>query len=379
MTLQVLAGILFFLLAAGGVVVFVAWLDGTSLRDIPHWVLAIVFAVAAAIPLLISFLFLLGRIVQRRRAKRLGITAGKDACSYEDSHQVTWDPAIAQERCLAALRSLPQGCKIESSDVRVIVAKTGETARSFGEILRIAIEPLPHGGCALRVQSRPSVMQLFDAGINADNVVRIMGHLKYGLSEARPDEPLEAEADEDAALSAWEWVALAVLVAVGAYTGLLILLLHRWPAILDIWASILVDLALSPTQWLGIDCMTEESALGHLLIQQLNVLILPLVLIYALYHCAQFRSKRERMSGTDWILCIGSLGALPFLVALGCELGWEEGMTGRYRGLISLMTQKSAGAAFYAVGLVVFCNGVSYLPGLALARLTGPRLPNPNR
>ena len=153
----------------------------------------------------------------------------------------------------------------------------------------------------------------------------------------------------------------------------------RLPATFDFWVSVLQEVPLSPTQWLGFHCMTDESALGHLVIQQLNVLILPLVFIYALYHSAQFRARRERMNGTDWIVCIGSLASLPFMVAVGCDLGWADGLTGRYRGLVSFMMQKSAGAAIYAVALVVFCNGVSYLPGLALARLTGARLPNPTR
>ncbi len=46
-------------------------------------------------------------------------------------------------------------------------------------------------------------------------------------------------------------------------------------------------------------------------------------------------------------------------------------MWSKYRGLIGFMLEESAGGALYALLLVIFSNGVSYLPALVLARIFG--------
>ena len=64
------------------------------------------------------------------------------------------------------------------------------------------------------------------------------------------------------------------------------------------------------------------------------------------------------------------------VVLMGCsELSgsadWVAGLNSKYRTLIGFMLEESAGGFLYALLLVVFTNGVSYLPALVLARIFG--------
>jgi hypothetical protein len=126
---------------------------------------------------------------------------------------------------------------------------------------------------------------------------------------------------------------------------------------------------LDPLRLLGQDCPAGVVAPRHPLFSPLNALILPTLLIYSAYNAVDFHQKRERMDVGNWILCIGSLVFLPILVFMGCSSDWGEGLPQRYRGLVLFMLEQTAGGALYALMLVVFTNGISYLPALLLARI----------
>ena len=74
----------------------------------------------------------------------------------------------------------------------------------------------------------------------------------------------------------------------------------------------------------------------------------------------------------NWILCLTSLVFLPLLVLMGCSPDWATGLPSKYQGLVSFTLHDSVGGAVYALLLVIFSNGVSYLPALVLARLFKP-------
>jgi hypothetical protein len=128
---------------------------------------------------------------------------------------------------------------------------------------------------------------------------------------------------------------------------------------------------LDPLRLLGHTCSTGDPAAGYPIVLQLNILILPTLLAYSAYNTVEFRRKRDRMDTTNWILCLGSLLFLPLLVLMGCSPDWGEGLSTKYRGLVSFMLEESVGGAVYALLLVIFSNGVSYLPALVLARMFG--------
>ena len=128
---------------------------------------------------------------------------------------------------------------------------------------------------------------------------------------------------------------------------------------------------LDPLRLLGHACPISDPATGYPIALQLNILILPTLLAYSAYNTVEFRRKRDRMGMTNWIFCLGSLLCLPLLVLMGCSPDWGEGLSTKYRGLVSFMLEESAGGAVYALLLVIFSNGVSYLPALMLARIFG--------
>ena len=59
---------------------------------------------------------------------------------------------------------------------------------------------------------------------------------------------------------------------------------------------------------------------------------------------------------------------------MSCSPGSGEGFSTKYRGLVSFILEESAGGAVYALMLVIFSDGVSYVPALVLARIFGSEL-----
>jgi len=204
-------------------------------------------------------------------------------------------------------------------------------------------------------------------------VAAIVRYLEARTSRVENRQLVEggAAAREDAPLMTSDWLALAYLVVLAGYTGFLIALKELWPDTFAAWAGWLDTVPLDPLRLLGHACPAGDPAAGYPIILQLNVLILPTLLAYSTYNTVEFRRKRDRMDITNWILCLGSLLFLPLLVLVGCSPDWAEGLSTKYRGLVSFMLEESAGGAVYALLLVIFSNGISYLPALVLARIFG--------
>jgi hypothetical protein len=285
------------------------------------------------------------------------------------------EPMEALAHGRTALLALAQGVEIDSDGAAPdeLVGRTGRSERSFGEIVRVRVQSSGARRAAIEIQSRPATWQLFDGGINAENVAEIARYLE--ARAARAEHPAadvdEAPMREDSVLTTSDWLALAYLAAVAGYTGLLIALKEFWPDSYAAWAAWLDAYPTDPLQLLGHPCPAGGPAVSHPIVLQLNILILPTFLAYSAYNTVEFRRKRDRMDVLNWILCIGSLVFLPLLVLMGCSTDWAEGLTTKYQALVRFMLEESAGGALYALLLMIFVNGVSYLPALLLARLVG--------
>ncbi len=368
-------GVLAGALVVGSVLYTIALLKGVPITALPA---PLAFAVAGpvvALWILIGGVYQLGRMAMRRWAKQFGVRAGSGVSSYEKSLVLFTDPTEALAHGRAAVLALEQGAELDSDGDAPdeVVGRTGRSERSFGEIIRIRVQPTMMRRAAIEIQSRPATWQLFDGGINAENVAAIARNLEARASRVEKHQPVAdgAPTHEDTPLTTWDWLALAYLAVLAGYTGFVIALKELWPDTFAAWAGWLDAVPLDPLRLLGHTCSTGDPAAGYPIVLQLNILILPTLLAYSAYNTVEFRRKRDRMDTTNWILCLGSLLFLPLLVLMGCSPDWGEGLSTKYRGLVSFMLEESVGGAVYALLLVIFSNGVSYLPALVLARMFG--------
>ena len=368
-------GVLAGALVVGGVLYAIALLKGVPITALPAPLVLAVAGSVVALWILIGGVYLLGRMAMRRRAKQFGVRAGFGVSSYEKSLVLFTDPTEALAHSRAALLALEQGAELDSdSDAPdEVVGRTGRSERSFGEIIRIRVQRTKVRRADIKIQSRPATWQLFDGGINAENVAAIARYLEARASRVEKRQPVTdgAPAHDDTLLTISDWLALAYLAVLAGYTGLLIALKELWPNTFAAWAGWLDAVPLDPVRLLGHACPAGDPAAGYPIVLQLNILILPTLLAYSAYNTVEFRRKRDRMDTMNWILCLGSLLFLPLLVLMGCSPDWGEGLSTIHRGLVSFVLEESAGGAVYALLLVIFSNGVSYLPALVLARIFG--------
>lgn len=364
-------------LVVGGVLYTIALAKGVPVMALQISLFLTLAGTVVALSMLSGGVYLLARLAMRRRAKQLGVQAGIGVSSYGKKLTLSTDPAEALGQSRAALLALPEGVEFECDGAAPdeVVGRTGMSERSFGEIVRIRVERTAAGRAAIEIRSRPLTWQLFDGGINAENVAGIARYLEARASRVEKREPGApgVPAPEDTVLETSDWLALAYLAALAGYTGVLIALRELWPEALAAWAGWLDAVPLDPLRLLGYACASDDLSAGLPIIPQLNILILPTLLAYSAYNTFEFRSNRDRMDALNWLLCLSSLVFLPLLVLIGCSPDWGEGLTAKYRGLIGFMAQESAGAAVYTLLLVIFANGVSYLPALVLARLLRAR------
>jgi hypothetical protein len=381
--LRLAAGIAAALVVAGAILYLLALWQGTSVARLEPALIVGVAAATLALPLLIWLLYLLSRLAMARHARRLGVTAAAGVSVYEKRLSLSCAPEAAFGFAAAALGALPQGSRIERAEAVTgeIVATTTASEKSFGEAVSVAVERTAAGRSAIEIRSRPASMQLFDWGVNAENVAWVDRELRSraAVVAGRDQDHEDATTEDETGLAVRDWLALAYLLLVAAYTGFLILALELRPELFLAWATLLESVALRPMQMLGLDCAAEAGAKGHLVIQQLNFLIPPTLLAYTAYNWIEFARGRERMGGLNWLFSLGSLAALPGLVTVGCWAGWGDDLGPKYEGLIALMHRYSAGAILYAVMLVSLTNGVSYLPAAFLARLSARRRPKEGR
>ncbi len=360
-------------LVVAGVLYAIALWKGVPIAALPAALVVAVAGSVGALWALVAGLYLAARMAMRRRARRLGVRAGKDVSNYAQSLVLSIDPTEALVHCRAALLSLPQGAELagDSAPPDEVVGRTGQSARSFGEIVRIGVRQAGVRRAAIEIRSRPVTWQLFDGGINAENVAEIVRFLEARASRIAKREPVadEAPAREDTLLTTTDWLALAYLGVLVGYTGLLILLKELWPEAFAVWAEWSDAVPLDPLRLLGRACTGEAPAVGQSLVPPLNLLIVPTLIAYGAYNTLEFRSKRERMDALNWVLALGSLVFLPLLVLMGCSPDWVEGLSSKYQGLGRFMLEESAGGAVYALLLVIFSNGISFLPASVLARL----------
>ena len=356
-----------------GALYAIALLQGAPVTALPGSIVLAVTGSVAALWILIGGVYLLGRLTMRRRAKQIGVRVGIGVSCYEQSLVLSIDPTEALAQGRAAILSLPGGAELDRDHDAPdeLVGRTVESARSFGEIIRIRVQRLTPRRAAIEIQSWPATWQLFDGGVNAENVAGIVRYLEARATRGEKREPVadEAPAREKTLLTTSDWLALLYLAALAGYTGLMITLKELWPDAFAAWASAAVPL--DALRLLGLACPAGDPAAGYPIIPQLNILIPPTLLAYTAYNTLEFRHKRDRMDALNWILCLGSLFCLPLLVLMGCSAGWGEGLPSKYRGLIRFMLEESTGGAVYALMLVIFTNGVSYLPAMVLARIFG--------
>ena len=374
-TLKLLLGVVAAALVIVSLLYAIALLKGMPITALPDSNVLAVAGSVVALWLLIAGVYLLGRLAMRRRANRLGVKAGIGVSWYERSMVLPVEPTEALARSRAAILALPGRPELDSDGDAPdqIVGRTGKSERSFGEIIRIRVQRTTARRAAIEIRSRPAVWQLFDGGINAENVAGIVRFLEARASDVEKRAPVAdaAPADEDTPMKTSDWLALLYLAALVGYTGLMITLKALWPDTFAVWARMLDAVPLDPLRLLGHACPAGDPEAGRPIILQLNILILPTLLVYSAYNTVEFRQKREHMDALTWILCLGSLVFLPFLVLMGCSPDWGEGLTPKYRSLVGFVFEESAGAAVYALLLVIFTNGVSYLPALVFAKILG--------
>ncbi len=96
-----------------------------------------------------------------------------------------------------AVLALEQGAELDSDGDAPdeVVGRTGRSERSFGEIIRIRVQPTMMRRAAIEIQSRPATWQPFDGGINAENVAAIARNLEARASRVerhlkRSDRPV---------------------------------------------------------------------------------------------------------------------------------------------------------------------------------------------
>ncbi|MDP6707724.1 MAG: hypothetical protein QF893_15380 [Alphaproteobacteria bacterium] len=381
--LRLAAGLAAALVVAGLILYLLAlWQDSSVARLAPALIVGVTAAMLA-VPLLIWVLYLLSRWATARHARRLGVTTAPGISAYEQHLSLSSTPEAAFGLAEAVLRALPQGSRIMSADAVAgeIIASTDRSERSYGETVSVAIKKTPAGRSAIDIGSQPATFQLFDWGVNAENVAWVVAELRArdGIVAGPALDVGEDAASDGTELATRDWLALAYLLLVAAYTGFLILALELWPELFLAWSALLEPVTLSPERLFGDACAAEAGAKGHLVIQQLNLLITPTLVAYTAYNWIEFARGRERMGGLNWLFSLGSLVALPGLVTVGCWAGWGDDLGPKYHGLIALMHGYSAGAILYAVMLVSLTNGVSYLPAALLARLSARRRPKEGR
>ncbi len=286
---------------------------------------------------------------------------------------VDLEKALAMSR--NAILALDRGVEFHDDPHRPneVIGQTSGSARSFGEIIRVRIQGSPMGRAAVKVQSRPAVWQLFDGGVNAVNVREIARYLEARASpvhkQRAPNEGAPPQEPNSEVFSVSDRRALGYLVALVLYTAVVIALNERWPDAYAAWDARLLANAIDPLSLLGAACPIEAPSAGRPIVQHLNVLIIPTIVAYTAYNTVEFCNKRDRMDALNWMLCLGSLIFLPALVFTGCSPDWLDLSTTKYEGMLGFMLTESAGAAVYALLLVIFTNGVSYLPALLLTRL----------
>ncbi len=91
------------------------------------------------------------------------------------------EPEEAGRRCRAALRQLPQGCKLRPEEAvpGQILAKTSLSWKSGGEVITVGLAAPADGGTRVEIHSCPWFdTTMFDWGINAKNVETIARHLQ---------------------------------------------------------------------------------------------------------------------------------------------------------------------------------------------------------
>jgi hypothetical protein len=167
-------------LVVAGLLYAIALLQHVPISKLSDSVIFAVTGSVMALWVLIAGLYLLARRMMRRRAKRFGVRVGSGVSSYEQSLVLSIDPAEALARCRAALLSLPQGAELagDSAAPDEVVGRTGQSERSFGEIIRIHVQRTGVRRATIEIRSRPATWQLFDGGINAENVAGIVRHLE---------------------------------------------------------------------------------------------------------------------------------------------------------------------------------------------------------
>jgi hypothetical protein len=348
----------------------IARLQGVQDEALLTYLFLGVAAATAALAILIGGVYAWGRLTMRRLAKQHGVEAGPGVSSYKQSLVLSIDPPAALSHGRAAVLALPREVDLEGESAALdeVVGHVGGSERSFGEIVRVRVRRTTAGRSAIEVQSRPLNWQLFDGGINAENVAEIVRQLEVrgALVQKGVDKPSPSQETQ---LTAWDWLALAYLILVACYTSLLIAAKMLWPDTFAVWAGWLNTVPLDPLLLLGHACPTGDPATKASVIPQLNLLILPTIVVYSAYNASEFRNQRDRMNALNWLFCISSLVILPLLVLNACSADWIADLTPKYRLLISFMVEDSAGGAIYALLLIIFTNGVSYLPALLLSRI----------
>ena len=340
-----------------------------TLIDVALWTsLAIAVAVVALVVLRLA-----SRRVARRHAERLGVELAPGFCHFQKTLTLSPRAEETVDHGWAALATLPGRPEIEANEgpVPELVARTAAGEQSFGEVVSIRVAPTAAGRSEVRVRSRPKRLQLFDGGTNAGNVAEIARELaaRAAIAGDRQADAPEDDDEEEVVLFVSDWLALGYLVLVAGYTAGLLWLAHQRPDSFEAWVALVETLAINPSRLLGELCPSRGLAREMLIDRQLDLLIWPTLVLYGIYNYFEFRRGRERMGGLNWLLALTSLVVLPLLLATSCSPAWREAVLANMPDLLELLLHYGAGGVIHAVMLVIFCNGLSFLPAAALARL----------
>jgi hypothetical protein len=320
----------------------------------------------------LSSLYLIARRRMRRLAALHGIDVGHRLSHYKKSLVLSIDPEQALRHGREALLSLPHGITLDADETAEgeVGGRTGKSDRSFGERVVVQVGRTTAGRAAIEISSRPFGMQLFDGGINAENVAAIDRYLTARAAIAgRVDVPEKAETGEqEIALTGSDWLALVYLALVAVYTGAVIMLAMFRPDWSAVWSDTLRAFRLDPLSVLGVQCQMQNRGAGLSVVLQLNILILPTFLVYGTYNVNEFLRARERMDSLNWSLFTVSLFALPLFVLTGCSAEWAAFLTPKYELLAGFIFEHAWAGAIYAALLLIFTNGLTYLPSWLAAR-----------
>lgn len=354
----------------------IAWWRGQSLTALPQH---LVLAIAAPVALLWAIaagLYLWARLAMRRQAERLAVAPGAVVSGYTKSLEMPGEVAEVLAWSRSAILSLPQGATVEDDDgdgdgeADEMVGRTTKSQRSFGEMVWVRVQKTGPGRVTVDIESRPALWQLFNGGINAENVAGVERYLQRQTEQVQlmPLPQVASPTSDPDRFTVADCLALGYLLAVAGYTAFLIVLLERWPDSYLAWVAWLDAAPLGALRLFGHACLD-----GQRIVSQLNILIFPTLIVYGAYNTAEFRSGRERMGLGNGAFCMASLVCLSLLVAVGCSIISVGPSSSKYDGLIAWVLRDSYGGALYALVLVIFTNGASYLPALVLARLLGPK------